>query len=377
MSEVAVYPVLRAHGIRFFTGVPDSSLSDFCRAVVTDRGEVTHVVAADEGAAVALAAGFHLATGEVPLVYAQNSGLLNALNPFLSLCHRSVYAIPMLFLIGWRGEPGEKDEPQHRKTGAITRDLLAAMDLSLLHLKGDEANWKDALDTHIASAIRERRSAAILVSNGILNKRGESAPTKSATLSRREALTALLQGFSAEDIVFAGIGHTGRELLALRSAAGQSVAADGGDFLCVGGMGYASQLAIGSLLGGTRKRVWCLDGDGSFLMHMGATTVIRELGEAHLVHVLLDNGVHASVGGQAVCGAPNDYAALASAIGYSCVRTANTIGEIGEAAQVARSGRGPVFIWVRIGTGVSASLPRPTDNFVERKQIFMRRLQDH
>jgi phosphonopyruvate decarboxylase len=376
VSDVSFYLALRAHGIRFFTGVPDSSLSDFCRAVVNDRGEVTHVVAADEGAAVALAAGFHLATGEVPLVYAQNSGLLNALNPFLSLCHKSVYAIPMLFLIGWRGEPGEKDEPQHRKTGAITKDLLAAMDLPSLHLKGDEAKWKDVLNTHIASAIRERRSAAIVVSKGILDKGGEPALLKSETLSRREALTAVLQGFSAEDVVYAGIGHTGRELLALRTAAGQSEAANGGDFLCVGGMGYAHQLAIGSLLGGTEKRVWCLDGDGSFLMHMGATTAIRRLSDASFVHVLLDNGVHASVGGQTVCGAPNDYAALAAAIGYGYVRTASTISEINEAVQLARSRRGPSFIWVRIGAGVPASLPRPTDNFVERKQIFMRRLHD-
>ncbi|MFZ0888811.1 MAG: phosphonopyruvate decarboxylase [Candidatus Binataceae bacterium] len=375
MREAGVYRALRAHGIRFFTGVPDSSLSGFCRSVSTD-GAVTHVVAANEGAAVALAAGFHLATGEMPVVYAQNSGLLNALNPFLSLCHDSVYAIPILFVIGWRGEPGEKDEPQHKKTGAITRELLAAMDLALMHLKGVEANWKEALDEHIASAIRGGRSAAILVSKGILDDGGEPAPATSATLSRREALTALLRGFSADDVVYAGIGHTGRELLALRSAAGQSAAADGGDFLCVGAMGYVSQLAIGSLLGGTAKRVWCLDGDGSFLMHMGATAVVRRLADAPLVHVLLDNGVHASVGGQPVCGAPHDYAALAAAIGYGCVRTASTIGEIEEAVRAARSRSGPTFLWLPITGGTTAALPRPAGDFVERKRIFMRRLQD-
>ena len=141
-------------------------------------------------------------------------------------------------------------------------------------------------------------------------------------------------------------------------------------------MGYVSQLAVGSLLGGTLKRVWCLDGDGSFLMHMGATTIVRQIGDAPLVHVLLDNGVHASVGGQPVCGAPHDYAALASAVGYDYVLTATTIGEIDDAVRSAKRHRGPTFLWLRISAGLTDALPRPSNDFIARKRVFMRRLQN-
>lgn len=368
------YRTLRAHGIRFFTGVPDSSLSGFCSAVSSDHSApVKHLVAASEGAAVALAAGFYLATGEVSAVYAQNSGLANALNPYLSLCHEQVYAIPILFVIGWRGEPEKKDEPQHRKTGASTIDLLRLMNLDVFHLASAEGNWKEKLSHFLAATVRCGHSAAILVSKGLMDH-VENARVSSSLISRREALEVLLSN-AADDIIYAGIGHTGREVLALRSNSGNLTAAHGGDFLCVGAMGYASQLAIGSVVGGTGKTVWCFDGDGSFLMHMGATTIVRKIDQTPFVHVLLDNGVHASVGGQPVCGAPHDYASIAKAIGYGCVQTARTVSEVEETARIARSFRGPSFLWIPINPATNTELPRPSGSFIERKRTFMARFQ--
>jgi phosphonopyruvate decarboxylase len=361
------FDALKAKGVGLFAGVPDSLLSSFC-ACVDDHGEVrNHIITANEGNAVALAAGHYLATGQVSVVYLQNSGLGNAVNPIASLADPQVYRIPFLMLIGWRGEPGVKDEPQHVKQGRITPGQLDLLEIPYWVLDA-QSDTDDLLGKAFESMAKSGGPSALLV------RKDTFAPYKSSrkahqlgSLRREDALNTVLDLTDPDDLVVATTGKTSRELFELRARRNEAQR----DFLTVGGMGHTASIATGVALGSPQRRVVCLDGDGSLLMHMGAMPVIGSLKPANLVHVLLNNAAHESVGGQATVAGSVDFRSIAIASRYGAYFVSNDDDEIRSAWAAMKDCAGPVFFEIRLAQGSRSDLGRPTSSPEENKAAFM------
>jgi len=367
------FEAFRAAGVDFYAGVPDSLLKDFC-AYVTDRVPAeAHVIAANEGAAVALAAGHHLASGGLGLVYMQNSGLGNAVNPLLSLADPEVYAIPLLLLIGWRGEPGRHDEPQHVKQGRVTLPLLAALEIESVLLPAEDGAAAGAIAAAAERARALSAPVALVVRAGTFAPHALRARSANAhPLSREQAVQAVAAALPEAAAVVSTTGMTSRELFEYRVARGE----DGGrDFLTVGSMGHASQIALGLALARPEQTVVCLDGDGAVLMHMGALALIAARRPARFVHVVLNNGVHDSVGGQPTAGVDVDLPAAALACGYAAAERVAAADELGRALAAALERSGPTLLEVRIHPGARPDLGRPRSTPVENKRAFVARLR--
>jgi phosphonopyruvate decarboxylase len=350
-------------GCRFFTGVPDSVLGGFAAACGRVSPPARNVVAANEGNAVALAAGWWLARSEIGIVYLQNAGLGNAINPLVSLAHPSVYATPMVLIVGWRGQPGRKDEAQHRLQGEITPELLNLAGIETHVLEG-EADALSTLATVIEAARRKRAPVALLVPPGLVAP-AVQGPIAKNCWTRGDALAALLPLIGDDDAVVASTGFIARDVYEQFHESGRNTAAT---FLCVGAMGHASQIACGVALGNPERRVWCLDGDGAFLMHLGGAAAIAELAPAKFVHVVFDNGVHASVGGSSTC-ARLDLSGCARALGYRqifSVRDARGLTALASASPAD----GPIFVDLRIDVGERKPLGRPPEPLVRLGKDF-------
>ncbi|MEA2889974.1 MAG: phosphonopyruvate decarboxylase [Bradyrhizobium sp.] len=343
-------------GIRFFCGVPDSTLAGFGHSLGELPGEGKHVIAANEGSAIALAAGWWLGHGTVPLVYFQNSGLGNAVNPLTSLVHHDVYSIPMVLLIGWRGTPGQKDEPQHRIQGALTETLTRLVGAEPVRLAGDSQAVRDTLVQAVDKAVRNRAPTAILVPQGSLaavpERRDESLVWK-----RRDAVAAVLDHVRPEDAIVATTGYIAREVFT-QYCTDSSKAAQ--TFLAVGSMGHASQIALGVALAQPLRRVWCFDGDGALLMHLGGAATIGALAPENLIHIVFDNNAHASVGGHPTSAPGSDFEALARALRYPKVFSVASKPDIARVINAIADGGGPAFLQVRMGLGETDIPGRPT-----------------
>lgn len=361
------FEALACRGITRFFGVPDSLLASFC-AYVDDHGVPGgHVIAANEGNAVAMAMGHHLASGEVAAVYMQNSGLGNAVNPLTSLIDPLVYRVPVLLIIGWRGEPGVRDEPQHLKQGEVTLAHLEILGIpyQVLDAQSDVAA---VLDSAMAS-LRERGAPVALVFRKDTFSKYEgkrSIPTRS-DLGREQALEILLGLCGRDDLIISTTGKTSRELFELRARRREPQR----DFLTVGGMGHTSSIALGVALARPQRRVVCLDGDGSVIMHMGSLPVIAKAAPRNLVHVVLNNRAHESVGGQATAADFVDFRKLAAAVGYRrYARAVDTSSLHAAWREVARQD-GPVLLELCIRCGSRDDLGRPTTTTEENKLAFM------
>ena len=363
----ALFDSLRECGVGLFTGVPDSLLADFC-AYVDDHGAADrHVIAANEGNAVALAAGYHLATGKLAAVYLQNSGLGNTINPLTSLVDPEVYKIPMLLIVGWRGEPGVKDEPQHVKQGRVTLGQLELLEIPYWVLDAG-TSVPSTLDAAFRTLRRTNSPVALVVRKGTFAKHKSRRAVKPLSqLAREDALRRVLELASPNDLIVSTTGKTSRELFELRVQRGEAQR----DFLTVGGMGHTASIALGVALGSPDRRVLCLDGDGSVLMHMGALPIIGTLGPARFVHVLLNNAAHESVGGQPTAAGAVDFAALARSVGYSDYAVANDLPSLDAAWQRLSGCTGPVMLEVKIRMGSRNDLGRPTSTAEENKLAFM------
>ncbi len=364
---------LTARGIRMFTGVPDSLLKSLC-AYIDDHGEPgRHIITANEGNAVALAAGFHMGTGKLAAVYMQNSGLGNALNPLASLCDPQVYSIPMLLIIGWRGEPGVKDEPQHIKQGRITKTQLETAEIPYRILTS-ESDAASVLDDLFLTMKSQQTPVALLVRKDTFIDY-KSVKKKSATesLTREDALSCLLDQGRSDDLIVSTTGKTSRELFELRKKRGEAAM----DFLTVGSMGHTSSIALGVALGKPNRRVICLDGDGSMIMHMGALPIIGSIAPVNLIHVVLNNGAHESVGGQATVARNMDFALLAQACGYRHYLSAACPEEIADAFSEDALLEGPVLFEILVKTGSRADLGRPSSTPIENKAVFMNHVRNH
>ncbi len=367
---------LLAEGVEFFAGVPDSVLKHFCSSLSESGAGATHIVAANEGGAIGLVVGHHLATGKIGCAYMQNSGLGNAVNPLLSLADREVYAIPVLLVIGWRGRPGTRDEPQHMKQGRITPDLLDCMEIPWFELGGDKEE-ADAALRNVFSSLRDSPGpCAILVRNKLFSPSGAPLAEREeppAELRREEAIAYLLEMFP--DAVFVGTtGMASRELFELRVERGED---PGRDFLNVGAMGHASQIALGIARAREKRRVICIDGDGSSIMHLGAYAAIACQGCRNMLHVALNNHVHDSVGGQPTANPNLNFAEAAKLCGYPLTLRATDKAQFVERVEECRhaGGAGPILLEVMVKKGARNDLGRPGNDMITYKNAFMQLLR--
>lgn len=358
----------------FYTGVPDSLLRPLCDWLIKTYGTepTRHIIAANEGNCAAIAAGYHLATGKVPCVYMQNSGEGNVVNPLASLLNEKIYSIPMIFVVGWRGEPGVHDEPQHVFQGAITCELLTLMGVknfvvdantSPEELHGVMEDYRKVLATG--------KCVAFVVRKGALTFDEKISYGNSFVLRREDVLRKIVD-VAAQDFIIATTGKTGRELFELREANGQNHAHD---FLTVGSMGHCSSIALGLALNRPEKNFWCVDGDGALLMHMGALAVIGSLKPRNLIHVAINNGAHESVGGLPTAAAQIDLTGVARACGYPEVLKATSADELDTALQRATAARQLTFLEVECAIGSRKDLGRPTTTPADNKTAFMAQMR--
>lgn len=360
---------LAAKGIDFFAGVPDSLLKNVCAFISDTLDDRHNIIAANEGAAVGLAAGHYLATGHIPCVYMQNSGEGNAINPLASLTDKEVYGIPVLLVIGWRGEPGVHDEPQHVKQGKITLPLLDAMGIRHEILSQDETEFRSQLDGAVRHMSETGEAFAFIVRKNTFEPYTlQRHEVNEYPLSREEAIQKVAASLSAKDVIVSTTGMISRELFEYRTAQGQGHERD---FLTVGSMGHASQIALGIALEKTDRRVWCFDGDGAALMHLGSVAIIADKAPENFVHVIFNNGAHDSVGGQPTVGLKVNLAGIAKAAGYKDAFSVTTADDLGSALKALKTMRGPVLLEVRVHRGNRKDLGRPTTTPIQNRDALM------
>lgn len=360
---------LGSYGIDFYAGVPDSLLKNIC-AYIADHMDAKHnVIAANEGAAVGLAAGYHLATGKIGVVYMQNSGEGNIINPLASLTDKEVYNIPALLLIGWRGRPGVHDEPQHVKQGKVTTGILNTMGVNYDVLCKDE----DKAAKQIAKAVKTMKEtgevyALVIEKDTFEDYKLQSVEVNDLTMSREEAIQTVAAALGEKDVIVSTTGMISRELFEYRAQKGESHERD---FLTVGSMGHASQIALGIAMEKDDRKVWCFDGDGATIMHMGSMAIVASKSPTNYIHVVFNNGAHDSVGGQPTVGLKIDLPAVAKAVGYKDALSADSKELLVDALGKLRNIEGPVLLEVKVKKGNRKDLGRPTTTPIENKNALM------
>ena len=365
MNTNSFYDALLKEGISLFAGVPDSLLKEFC-ACVTDRTDALHnIITANEGNALALAAGHYLATGKPALVYLQNSGEGNLVNPLLSLVDEDVYKMPVLLVIGWRGEPGVHDEPQHVKQGKLTLELLKTMGI-------EHAVLEDV--SQVASACRYMQETekpyALVVRKGTFDKYERKASAEQTpSLPREEAIKTVASLLGGRDIVVSTTGMISRELYENRASHEK-------DFLTVGSMGHASSIAMGIALNKPERRGFVLDGDGAFLMHMGACGVIASRNLPNFKHIVFNNEAHDSVGGQPTCVGSMELLKVAEGCGCTVRFSVSSVEELKAVWENFASTQASAFLEIKVKKGARTDLGRPKEKPVENKKAFMAFIQD-
>lgn len=361
-------------GADFYTGVPDSQLKALCEYLLYTYGidSQHHIIAANEGNCAALAAGYHLATGKVPVVYMQNSGEGNVINPIASLLHEKVYGIPVVFIIGWRGQPGFPDEPQHIYQGEVTVKLLEDMDIAsfVIDPATKEEEVQKAMD-EFRSLLARGKDVAFVICKGGISYEGKTDSVQRNDLMMREEVIRHILKVSGKDPVISTTGKTSRELFEIRAAEGMGHQYD---FLTVGSMGHASSIAMGVAVHKPDTKVWCIDGDGAVLMHMGAMAVLGTQGPNNMIHVVINNGAHESVGGMPTVAGRISLSAVAKACGYANSVCVDTCGRLDEELRAAKERDEISFIEVKCKVGARADLGRPTATPGENKVNFMKEL---
>lgn len=368
------YNTLRGMGIDFYTGVPDSLLKDICAYITDHADRKNNIIAANEGGAVGLAAGYHLATGNIPVVYMQNSGLGNTVNPLMSLTDSDVYRIPVLLVIGWRGEPGVHDEPQHVKQGKTTLPLLDAMEIRHEIMSGDEAELEKQLAGGVRYMKETGRSFALVVKKGTFGKyKLQNGTHNPYTMEREEAIKAVAGAMDVKDIVVSTTGKISRELFEHRTATGEGHSRD---FLTVGSMGHASQIALGIALNRPERNVYCFDGDGAAIMHMGGMGIVASMLPGNFYHIVFNNGAHDSVGGQPTIGFGIDMPKIAAGCGYKTVMSVATRSELDAILPTLTTLPAPLLLEIKVKKGSRDDLGRPTTTPVENKEALMSFLEE-
>lgn len=363
------YNLLLGNGINFFCGVPDSILKYPIAYSADYTGKKRNIITANEGNAIALAAGYHLATGKIGMVYMQNSGEGNAINPLTSLTDKKVYSIPLLLLIGWRSEPGEKDEPQHIKQGEITKSLLDILEIPYSIMLDSIEETNHVIRRAVKYMKKQNSAYAILVKKGIFEPYNLTNKSEiSNNLSREEALRIVAEHLSSQDIIISTTGKLSRELFEYREELKQS---HNRDFLTVGSMGHCSQIALGIAISKPTRDVYCFYGDGAVIMHMGSLAIIGSQKPENFKHIIFNNGAHDSAGGQLTAGLQVDIPLIAKACGYNSVFKAEIKEEIIEKINLLKTTKGPSLLEIRIRKGARHNLGRTTISPKENKKAFM------
>ena len=365
-----VEELVKIIGADFYTGVPDSQLKALCNYLMDTYGIDSnhHIIAANEGNCTALAAGYHLATGKVPVVYMQNSGEGNIINPVASLLNEKVYAIPIIFIVGWRGEPGIHDEPQHIYQGEVTIKLLDDMDIaSFIISKDTTADELTAAMNGFRELLAKGKQVAFVVRKGALTDAPKVEYKNNNTMVREEIIRHIVS-FSGEDPIVSTTGKASRELFEIREANSQSHEYD---FLTVGSMGHSSSIALGVAINQPEKRIWCIDGDGAVLMHMGSMAVLGANKPANMIHIIINNSAHETVGGMPTVAGDIDLVAVAKACGYPNAVSVDSFEALDSELEKAKSRSELSLIEVKCSIGARDDLGRPTTTALENKQNFM------
>ncbi|MGN0177625.1 MAG: phosphonopyruvate decarboxylase [Methanobrevibacter sp.] len=355
----------------FYTGVPDSQLKALCNYLINNYGidEKHHLIAANEGNSTALAAGYHLATGKIPVVYMQNSGEGNIINPVASLLNDQVYAIPAIFVIGWRGQPGIHDEPQHIYQGKITCELLDLMDIENF-VVSEDTTIDELYEVMVKfnESLKAGKSVAFVIRKNALTYDEKVVYENDNEIFREEIIEHIVN-VSGEDPIISTTGKASRELFEIRESKNQSHKYD---FLTVGSMGHSSSIALGVAINKPEKRVWCVDGDGALLMHMGSMPVIGNVHPDNLVHILINNGAHETVGGMPTVASNMDFIAIAKACGYDYAVSVDNLKDLDEELIKIKNMGKLCFIEVLSAIGARNDLGRPTTTTLENKENFMK-----
>lgn len=356
-------------GIDFFAGVPDSLLKNIC-AYISDNIDSSHnIIAANEGGAVGLAAGYHLATGKIACVYMQNSGEGNIINPLASLTDKEVYNIPVLLLIGWRGRPGVHDEPQHVKQGKITTGLLNTMGINFDVLSKDEEKAAVQIEKAVATMQSTKEVYALVIEKDTFESHTlQDVEVNALAMTREEAIRTVAAAAGEQDAIVGTTGMISRELFEYRESVNEGHERD---FLTVGAMGHASQIALGIALMKSSRTIWCFDGDGASIMHMGSMAIVANKAPRNLVHVVFNNGAHDSVGGQPTVGLKIDLPAIARAVGYKEAYSVDSKETLLQVLETMKSATGPIFLEVKVKKGNRKDLGRPTTTPVQNKEALM------
>ena len=364
---------LKEYSIDFYAGVPDSLLKNICAYITDNLPAEQNIIAANEGGAMGIAAGYHLATGKVPVVYMQNSGEGNIINPLASLTDKEVYNIPVLLVIGWRGRPGVKDEPQHVKQGKVTTGLLNVMGINYAILSKDEAEAAKQLKIAVDYMKVTNECYALVIEKDTFDSyKLQNIEVNDLTMTREEAIQRVAANIEDTACIVSTTGMISRELFEARTAWNQGHERD---FLTVGSMGHASQIALGIALQKPERKVYCFDGDGASLMHMGNMAITASMNCKNYVHVVFNNGAHDSVGGQPTVGLKIDLCGVAKAVGYKVTYSVDTMEKLDAAFAEVKNAEGPVLLQVCVKKGNRKDLGRPTTTPVQNKEALMKFLR--
>lgn len=357
------YDYLIEKKLDFFAGVPDSLLKNLCACIKENSDKTHNIITANEGNAIALASGYHIASGNYGVVYMQNSGIGNAVNPLLSLADEEVYSIPMLIIVGWRGEPGVKDEPQHIKQGKVTVDLFKTMGIETVILN---EMYKDQIDYCYNYMKENNKPIALIVRKGIFDEYKATKETNNYTITREEALETVIESLNKDDFIVSTTGKTSREIFEIRERRKEEHSRD---FLTVGSMGHTSSIALGMSIG-NNKNIYCIDGDGSFIMHTGAFAVIPSVAPKNFKYIMINNGAHESVGGQPTVGFNIDIKNTLLSFGFKNVYKAETLDEIKKYMEnLKNNDLQALIIYTKLGS--RENLGRPTVSPVNNKKAMM------
>jgi phosphonopyruvate decarboxylase len=357
--------LLEKNNSRFFTGVPDSVLKGLS-SYLQNKDEKKHIIATNEGSAVSIGIGYYLSTKKVPCVYMQNSGLSNALNPLISIAHKKVYSIPLILIIGWRGSPRIKDEPQHNVKGKITEQILKLLNIKYTILRSN--NDLNKFDKQIKIAKKNKSITACLIEQGTLEKNNKIIKRKDYyKLNKEFFLKTLLESLEKKTKIISSTGYNSRELMHLRE---KYKLKNSKDFYMVGGMGHTSSVALGYSLTNKSKTI-CIDGDGSFLMHLGSIKTVATFANKNFRYVLLNNNSHDSVGGQSTYANNIDFKKFSKSLGFKNFYCIKDDKNLKRNIKKFLSGNSLNFLEVKVTNSKIKNLPRPTD-LIKIKNQFMK-----
>lgn len=369
ITPKSLFNELKNHHIDFYTGIPDSLLKSLCAYITDSLPSTQHIIAANEGGAVGLAAGYHLSTGRIPVVYMQNSGLGNTVNPLMSLTDKMVYNIPVLLVIGWRGEPGVKDEPQHRKQGLVTLPLLKTLGIKYEVLTSDENELSGQIKRAVDHMESTGEAFALVVKKGTFDAYELHSKQESVlTMSRERAIDMVAESVADHDVIVSTTGMISRELFEYRTATHHGHYQD---FLTVGSMGHASQIALGIAINQPSRHVFCFDGDGATIMHTGNMAIIGSVSPQNFFHIIFNNGAHDSVGGQPTVGQKVDIPSVARSFGYKTVISVDNESDLNMQLNELFDHECPLLLEIKVRKGARADLGRPTTTPIENKEALM------